>query len=235
VSVLSGGEKARVALAKILMQPSNLLLMDEPTNHLDIASREILADALEAYHGTICLITHDRTLIQQTANKIIEIQAGVPEIFPGDYASYLYRKEHGAPPPVVEKEPEIEASAPVEEDEFDDGRGWIAVRQPPKRKPKPPADPKIALLKRLQQASKEIAKQLADNEAQLATNEAQLAGIEAAFAEPEFYANTSEVQATMEKHHQLKLDIQRLTAEWESLSLEAERLKGELAEVEGKK
>ena len=235
VAVLSGGEKARVALAKILMQPNNLLLMDEPTNHLDIASREILADALEAYHGTICLITHDRTLIQQTANKIIEIQAGVPEIFPDDYASYLYRKEHGTPPPVVEKEPEIEASAPVEEDEFDDGRGWIAVRQPPKRKPKPPADPKIALLKRLQQASKEIAKQLADNEAQMATNEAQLAGIEAAFAEPEFYANTSEVQATMEKHHQLKLDIQRLTAEWESLSLEAERLKGELAEVEGKK
>ena len=111
VAVLSGGEKARIALAKILMQPSNFLLMDEPTNHLDIASREILADALEAYQGTICLITHDHTLIQQTANKIIEIQAGVPEIFPGDYAGYLYRKEHGAPPPVEKEEsaPEVRA------------------------------------------------------------------------------------------------------------------------------
>jgi ATP-binding cassette subfamily F protein 3 len=235
VAVLSGGEKARVALAKILMQPSNFLLMDEPTNHLDIASREILTDTLEAYRGTICLITHDRTLIHQTANKIIEIQAGVPEVFPGDYAGYLYRKEHGAPPPVAEKAPESEAEkTEQEEEEFDDGRGWIAVRRPPKRKPKSPADPKIAMQKRLIQESKDVAKQLADNETQLVGAEAQLAEIEAAFARPEFYKDSEEVQTTMEKHHQLKIDIQRLTEEWEKLTLEAERVQGEIAEVEGK-
>jgi ATP-binding cassette subfamily F protein 3 len=234
VAVLSGGEKARVALAKILMQPSNFLLMDEPTNHLDIASREILTDALEAYRGTICLITHDRTLIQQTANKIIEIQAGVPEIFPGDYAGYLYRKEHGVPLPAAEKAPEPEAAQALQEskeEEFDDGRGWIAVRPPPKRKPKPPADPKIALQKRLQQESKEVAERLADNETQLATSETQLVEIETAFTKPEFYKDSEEVQLTMEKHHRLKLDIQRLTEEWEKLTLEAERVRGEIEEV----
>ena len=233
VAVLSGGEKARVALAKILMQPSNILLMDEPTNHLDIASREILADALEDYQGTICLITHDRTLIQQTANKIIEIQAGVPEIFPGDYAGYLYRKEHGAPPPVAvktEKKPAAVEAEP-EEEEFDDGRGWVAVRLPPKKKPKPPADPRIALEKRLLKESKELAKQLTDNEAEMADLEAQLAEIEAAFAMPEFYADTTKVQVTMEKHHQLKIDIQRLTEEWENLTLQAEKVKGEMEQA----
>jgi ATP-binding cassette subfamily F protein 3 len=234
VAVLSGGEKARVALAKILMQPSNFLLMDEPTNHLDIASREILADALEAYKGTICLITHDRTLIQQTANKIIEIQAGVPEIFPGDYAGYLYRKEHGAPP-IEKKETKQEAAQTVpEEEEFDDGRGWVAVRQAPKKKPKPPADPKLALQKRLLQENKDVAKKLADNEAQLVDFESQLAEIETAFAKPEFYKDSEEVQTTMEKHHQLKTDIQLLTEEWEKLTLEAERINGALAEVQEK-
>ncbi len=235
VAVLSGGEKARVALAKILMQPSNFLLMDEPTNHLDIASREILADALEAYKGTICLITHDRTLIQQTANKIIEIQAGVPEIFPGDYAGYLYRKEHGAPPPVEKEAKKQEAAQAVpEEEEFDDGRGWVAVRQAPKKKPKPPADPQVALLKKLQQASKDVAKQLAANETRLAEFEAQLAEIEVSFAKPEFYKDSEAVQSTMEKHHQLKTDIVQLTEEWETLTLEAERINGELAEAEEK-
>ena len=93
IAVLSGGEKTRVAIARMLTRPAHFLLLDEPTNHLDIPSREILADALEAYRGTFCFITHDRTLIRETANKIIEITDGQLHIYPGDYDDYMYRKE----------------------------------------------------------------------------------------------------------------------------------------------
>ncbi len=87
VSVLSGGEKSRLSIAKMLVRPANFLLMDEPTNHLDINSREMLTDALDAYHGTLCFITHDRTLIREIANKIVDIRNGSPVVYQGNYDS----------------------------------------------------------------------------------------------------------------------------------------------------
>jgi ATP-binding cassette subfamily F protein 3 len=96
VGKLSGGEKARLALALMLLTPCNLLVLDEPTNHLDIPAKQMLEDALLQYEGAALLVSHDRYFIGKVANKIVEIRDGELVLYRGDYTYYLQRKEEEA-------------------------------------------------------------------------------------------------------------------------------------------
>jgi len=209
VSVLSGGEKSRLAIAKILTQSANFLLMDEPTNHLDIPSREILTDALQAYHGMLCFITHDRTLISQIANKIIEIRDGNLLLFPGNYDSFLHlkvsqaqREDHKQKAPETK---EIPASDVVRHRRQIEGK----------------------LRNRYYQDSKPIKERIAQIEAELVQLEAHVKECEALFADPEHYTDSTRVMENIQNHRRLKEDINSLTEEWGRLSNEAERIKQE--------
>src|SRR5205823_178264 len=108
IRVLSGGERNRYALARMLMMPSNFLLLDEPTNHLDMRAKDVLLTALEEYSGTVVFVSHDRYFIDKLATRVLEVENGRLTVFPGNYEDYHWRKAGGAP----QAEPEREEVAP---------------------------------------------------------------------------------------------------------------------------
>ncbi len=92
IGVLSGGERNRYALAKMLLRPSNFMLLDEPTNHLDMRAKDVLLESLASFTGTVVLVSHDRYFIDKLATKVFEVGGGGIEVFPGNYEEYLWKK-----------------------------------------------------------------------------------------------------------------------------------------------
>jgi ATP-binding cassette subfamily F protein 3 len=96
LGVLSGGERNRYALARILVSPANFLLLDEPTNHLDLRAKDVLLDAINKFTGTVIFVSHDRYFIDRLATRVFEVADGKVHVYPGNYEDYLWRKEGGS-------------------------------------------------------------------------------------------------------------------------------------------
>src|ERR1700749_680668 len=111
LGVLSGGERNRYAMAKMLVSPSNMLLLDEPTNHLDLRAKDVLLDAIRNFSGTVLFVSHDRYFIDGLATRVFEVEDRRVHIYPGNYEEYLWRKQGG--PDAIAAKISAEISQPV--------------------------------------------------------------------------------------------------------------------------
>jgi ATP-binding cassette subfamily F protein 3 len=210
--VLSGGEKTRIAIARMLVRPANLLLMDEPTNHLDIASREILTDALDAYKGTLCFITHDRTLIREIANKIVQVRNGRVTVFPGGYDDYLWRT----------RSPDGQAETMESQPRIGQLRQPSTAVRNRRRK-----SLEGQLRNEHYRAIAPVRQRIAEIEQEMAANTGRIAEIEAMMSDPSHYKDSRNVVAVNREYVTAKEEVAKLTAEWEGLVAEAERIEAD--------
>jgi ATP-binding cassette subfamily F protein 3 len=204
--VLSGGERTRLAVARMLLKPANTLLLDEPTNHLDLDSKDVLLDALADFGGTLIFVSHDRYFVDRLATKIIAVSHQGVEVYPGTYEEYLWSKAHQTPaaPPSAPRTP---PSAP--------------------RTPHPgPSQPKAsyedkkradAEARRKRRAEEERQTRIGELEQRIAAHETEIKALEARMANPGFYDDRATADAAVARHQQLMWEVGDLMNRWEAL------------------
>jgi ATP-binding cassette subfamily F protein 3 len=192
IGVLSGGERNRYALARMLMMPSNFLLLDEPTNHLDMRAKDVLLTALEAYTGTVVFVSHDRYFIDHLATRIFEIEDGRVTVYPGNYEDYLWRKQGGG----MNAAADVGLDQPVEA---------AAAEAAPKAADKRLNPIKLQKIKQRQDAIEQEVAQL----------ETEIADCEAALAN---FVSIEETRRQTELLEARRSNLTSLMAEWEEVA-----------------
>jgi ATP-binding cassette subfamily F protein 3 len=209
VAVLSGGEKARVALARMLVRPAPLLCLDEPTNHLDLASRAVLEDALASFPGTMVFISHDRYFINRLATKVVEVRKGQLITHLGGYDDYRAALAGHQPDPAAAGPPE--RTAPRVDPEHRRGTGPVAssaADRASRAGRRPRGDPAV----------RELRRRLDRLEGEIHTLEARLAELGAALTDPALYADGERARAVTLERRQAEEQVAWLLHEWETVS-----------------
>ena len=203
IGVLSGGERNRYALARMLLHPSNFLLLDEPTNHLDMRAKDVLLESLEKYNGTVVFVSHDRYFIDKLATRVFEIGGGRVEVFPGNYEDYLWRKQRRD---LGESEAEQAAWTPT----LSDVPGYQQKSQSQQKKRINPIK-----LRQMQNRHEQVEAHITELEDGIAQCERELQS----FVSVEQTAKWTNLLA------QRRSELESLIGEWESLSQELEEAK----------
>ncbi|HEX6464817.1 MAG TPA: ATP-binding cassette domain-containing protein [Vicinamibacterales bacterium] len=212
VRVLSGGERTRLAVARMLLRPANTLLLDEPTNHLDLDSKDVLLEALEDFGGTLIFVSHDRYFVDKLATKVIDIGRGEATVYPGNYEEWLWsmKQREARSPEAAERSLTSEVARP----------------KPDVRKPKPVkaesqtfeqkkrADAEARKARRDAEARQ---KRIAELEGRIAKAEAQIKELEQAMSAPGFYGDHHASKPIIDRHQALMWEVGDLMNQWEAL------------------